>query len=82
MGEDLEVAKDEIRLGRMNPDYGDLKALGSGSRLLSRKKNDMIKMVFKEAFSVQAGFHVTPPTQKDFEAVHIGRMPGSSHWWL
>lgn len=69
----------------MNPDYGVPKALGSNSRLL-RRKSDMIKMVFKEAFSVQARFHMTPLTEKDFKAelssVRMGRKLRSSQWWL
>lgn len=82
---DLEGARDEIRLGRMDPDYGVPKALESSSRLLSRT-NDRTKMVFKESFSVQAEFHMTPLTQKDFKAelssVQIEREPGSGQWWL
>lgn len=82
---DLEGARVEIRLGRMDPDYGVPKALESSSRLLSRK-SDRIKMVFKESFSVQAEFHMTPLTQKDFKAepstVQIEREPGSGQWWL
>lgn len=41
----------------MDPDHGVPKALGSNSRLLSRKET--IKMAFKEAFGGQAGFHMT-----------------------
>lgn len=84
-GADLEGARDEIRLGRMDPDYGVPKALESSSRLLSRK-NDGIKMVFKKSFSGQSEFHMTPLTQKDFKAepssVQIERVPGSGQWWL
>lgn len=77
---DLEGARVEIRLGRMDPDYRVPKALESSSRLLSRK-NDGIKMVFKKSFSLPAEFHMTPLTQKDFKAepssVQIERVPGS-----
>lgn len=66
-GGDSEGARDEIRLGRMDPDYGVPKALESSSRLSSRKNNG-IKMIFKKSFSVQAEFHMTPLTHKDFKA--------------
>lgn len=85
LGEGLEVVRDEIGLGRVDPDHEVPKALGSNSRLLCRK-NDMTKIVCKEAFSRQAGLHMTSPTQKDFKdklsSVHIERIPGSSQQWI
>lgn len=78
----IEVVRDEIGLGMIDPDYRIPKTLEViGEQLLS-KKYDMTKAVFQETFRGQVGFQMAPQTQKDFKAElssgHMERMSGPS----